>query len=281
LWEIRFDVLLVMKATFIPWVMFCRSLCGARPPGAVVGEGGILMISKEHTLLMLAAEQFPDLTDAEKKLLHAVSAGDVADYSSPNDAENDPQHADTWDASRTIRATVIRWLCVDREAICHIDPRGININAATIDGRLDLAFVIISVPFVLMRCAVKDGVTLIDADTRTLRFSGSVLGASGGTALEASGTHVRGNVFLNQGFRAEGEVRLLGASINGNLECTRGRFYNPGGMALVADRVHVGGDAFLSDRFRAKGAVRVLGASITGDLDCTNGRFYNLGFYAL
>ncbi len=62
-------------------------------------------------------EQFPDLTAAEKKLLHAVTAGEIADYSRPNDAENNPQHADTWDELSTIHAKVIRWLCVDREAI--------------------------------------------------------------------------------------------------------------------------------------------------------------------
>ena len=85
------------------------------------------MVPKEHVLLTRAVEQFPDLTDAEKKFLHDVIAGKVADYHMPNAAENDPRHANTWDASRTIRAQVIRWLCVDREAICQIDPHGIHI----------------------------------------------------------------------------------------------------------------------------------------------------------
>jgi hypothetical protein len=163
-------------------------------------------------LLTRAAEQFPDLTDAEKKLLHAITVGEVADYSSPNDAENDPQQAHTWDASRTIRAKVIRWLCVDPEATRHIHLHGIHIYAATIEGWLDLMFVTISVPFALRRCVLKAGVTLVYADTRTLSFSGSVLGTSGGTPLDALGAHVRGELFLGNGFRAEGEVSLLRVS---------------------------------------------------------------------
>jgi hypothetical protein len=216
------------------------------------------MASKEHVLLTLAAKQFPDLTDAEKKLLHAVTAGEVADYSSPNDAENAPQKARTWDESRTIHAKVIRWLCVDREAIRHIDPHGITINAATIEGWLDLAFVTIPVPFVLARCAVKAGVTLMYADTRTLSFLGSVLGASGGITLNIMGAQVRGDAFLNYGFRAEGEVRLLGASISGDLVCRGGTFHHPGGDALSADAAQVGGAVYLDGGFRAEGMVRLL-----------------------
>jgi hypothetical protein len=232
------------------------------------------MTSKEHVLLTRAVEQFANLTDAEKTLLHAVIAGDVADYSSPNDAENDPQHAETWGASRTIRAQVIRWLCAEPEASRQIDPHGIRIHAATIKGRLDLAYVTVPVPLALRRCVVWAGVTLVDADTRTLAFSGSVLGPFGGTSLDAAGVHVRGDVFLVDGFRAEGEVRLLEASIGGQLSCTGGTFHHSEGNALSADGARVGGGAFLDDGFRAEGEVRLLGASITGDLNCRGGTFH-------
>jgi hypothetical protein len=220
------------------------------------------MTSKEHVLLTRAVEQFANLTDAEKTLLHAVIAGDVADYSSPNDAENDPQHAETWGASRTIRAQVIRWLCAEPEASRQIDPHGIRIHAATIKGRLDLAYVTVPVPLALRRCVVWAGVTLVDADTRTLAFSGSVLGPFGGTSLDAAGVHVRGDVFLVDGFRAEGEVRLLGASITGDLNCRGGTFHRPEGDALQAEGAQVGGGAFLDDGFRAEGTVRLVSARV-------------------
>jgi hypothetical protein len=241
---------------------FCWALFSVRGAGAVIGEGGILMTSEEHVVLTRAAEQFPDLTDAEKILLHAVFAGEVANYSSPNDDENNPQHAGTWGASRTIRAKVIRWLCGDPEATRQIDPHGIYIDAATIEGQLDLAFMTIPVPFALRRCAVKAGVNLAYADTRMLRFSGSVLGGSGGIALNAAGAQIRGDTFLDSGFRAEGEVRLLGASIGGQLTCRRGTFRRPRGPALGVDGAQVGGAAFLDDGFRAEGEVRLVNGRV-------------------
>lgn len=162
------------------------------------------MASQEPVLLTRAAERFADLTDAERKLLHAVIAGKAADYRSQNNAENDPRQAATWDKSRALRAKVIRWLCIDREANRHIDPKGITIRGARIEGQLDLESTTISVPLRLTRCAVKDGLTLVSADTCLLGFAGSVLGPSGGTALNAQKVHVRGDVLLTNGFCAEG-----------------------------------------------------------------------------
>jgi hypothetical protein len=43
-------------------------------------KGGRFM-SCEQCILTLATEQFPNLTDAEKELVRAVSAGAIADYS--------------------------------------------------------------------------------------------------------------------------------------------------------------------------------------------------------
>jgi hypothetical protein len=239
------------------------------------------MASTEHELLALAAEQFSDLTDAEKRLFRAVTAGEIANCRSPNDDENVPQYADTSDESRTIHAKVIRWLCVDREAIHCIDPQGINIEGATIEGLLDLANVTIPVPLALTRCAVKDGLILEYADIRTLSFSGSVLGTSHGITLIAMGVRVSGNVFLDQGFQAEGDVRLRGAAIGGDLVCSEGRFDNPSGVALDANGIRVAGGAHLDQGFQAEGDVRLRGAAIGGDLVCSGGRFVNPSGVAL
>jgi hypothetical protein len=239
------------------------------------------MASKGYVLLTLAVERFPNLTDAERTLLQAVTAGELADYRSPNAAKNDPQHAETWGVSRTIRAKVIRWLCADSEASRRIDPHGIHIHAATIAGQLDLAYVTLLVPLTLRRCALDAGVTLVGATTRTLRFSGSILGPSDGSALDAAGAQVHGGIFLSEGFRAEGTVRLVGASIGGTLDCTRGTFHCPGGDALDANRARVDDYVFLANGFRAEGTVRLVGASIGGDLNCARGTIHRPGGDAL
>ncbi len=103
-----------------------------------------------------------------------------------------------------------------------------------------------------------------------------------GKALNADGVNVKGSVFLREGFSSEGEVRLLGAQIGGDLDCPGGTFKNPpqkdvreSGKALNADRANVKDDVFLNEGFTAEGEVRLVGAQIGGSLDCSGGTFEN------
>jgi hypothetical protein len=104
-----------------------------------------------------------------------------------------------------------------------------------------------------------------------------------GKALNADGINVRGNVFLRRGFTSEGEVRLLGAQIGGDLDCHGGHFKNPpkgnlpeSGKALYADGVNVRGGVILREGFTAEGEVRFLSAQIGAVLDCSGGKFKNV-----
>ena len=92
-----------------------------------------------------------------------------------------------------------------------------------------------------------------------------------GRALFADGINVKGDVFLRNGFKAEGEVRLPGANIGGTLDCKEGEFINPGGCALFADGINVKSTVLLRGGFKAKGEVRLPSATIGGNLDCSNG----------
>jgi hypothetical protein len=86
--------------------------------------------------------------------------------------------------------------------------------------------------------------------------------------LVADTIKVGGDVLLNDGFTADGAVRLHGADITGQLSCSAAKISgtDTDNNALVADQVKVGGDVFLDDGFTAAGAVRLLGASIDGGL---------------
>jgi hypothetical protein len=86
---------------------------------------------------------------------------------------------------------------------------------------------------------------------------------------------VEGSVFLDEGFHATGEVRLLRARIQGELHCRGARLENPNGDALSADGMTVEGDVFLDDGFHATGTVRLLGARIRGQLSCRGARLEN------
>jgi hypothetical protein len=83
-----------------------------------------------------------------------------------------------------------------------------------------------------------------------------------------------GAILLRNGFRAEGGVRLSGATIAGNLECDNGEFINPPGQALNLEGARTGA-VLLRNGFRAEGEVYLRNATIGGDLDCNNGHFIN------
>jgi sRNA-binding regulator protein Hfq len=229
--------------------------------------------SRADELVSRAQTQFRVLSVAEEKLLRAALQGEMAwcgPSSRDDDPANDPSTAETWGPERSIRAELVRWLCVDREAKDRVDPRGIQAHAAKIDGELNLSFVAVPFPLVLTRCRLMDAATLWSLEIPTLSLAGSWV-----RAIKADGASVKGTFFLSDGFRAEGEVRLLGAQIGSNLQCGGGTFKNPTGTALNADNINVQGYVFLRNGFSAEGKVNLLGARIGSSLECGRGTFKN------
>jgi hypothetical protein len=226
-----------------------------------------------------ARARFADLTQAELKMLDAATTGEPA-YCGPSpddeDPGNNPDSSDTWGPERDIRAELIRWLCVNRDAAAWIDPRGLQIYAARISGRLDLSFAVVRFPLLLLSCRIADAMNLRFAQIEFLDLSGSLV-----PGLAADGMRVRGALNLRDGLRADGEVRLLGAEIGGDLDCGGARFVKLDGYALTADGAKVGGSVLLHDGFRAQGEVSMLGADIGESLDCGNGELVKPGGYAL
>jgi len=99
-------------------------------------------------------------------------------------------------------------------------------------------------------------------------------------ALSADGMEVNGNLILGSGFRAEGEVVLIGAQIRGDMDCTGGNFNSPSvenargsGRALSAHGTTVKGNVFVRGGFCSNGEVSFSGASIGGNLEGTNAEF--------
>jgi hypothetical protein len=112
-----------------------------------------------------------------------------------------------------------------------------------------------------------------------LDCSGATITNASGPALTAGAMHVAGSVLLNKGFTADGAgergaVRLTGARIGIQLECSGATITNSSGPALHGERLHVGGDVFLRGGFTAEGegkqgTVLLTGAHIGGRLDCS------------
>jgi hypothetical protein len=93
-------------------------------------------------------------------------------------------------------------------------------------------------------------------------------------ALVADAVKVGGDVLLDNEFTAAGAIRLHGADITGQLNCSGAKItgVNTDKNALVADAVKVGGDVRLVNEFTAAGAIRLHGADITGQLNCSGAK---------
>ena len=102
---------------------------------------------------------------------------------------------------------------------------------------------------------------------------GDALSADEGAAIFADGVVVKGNVVLSNQFKAKGTVRLLGAQIDGQLNCSGGQFEPKEGYALVANQAIVKGDVALNKSFKATNTVLFLGIQIGSSLDCSGGQF--------
>jgi cytoskeletal protein CcmA (bactofilin family) len=98
--------------------------------------------------------------------------------------------------------------------------------------------------------------------------------------IDADGIKLEGDIFLSSGFHAEGGVRLIGATIAGDLDATDGTVENPKKDALNADRAVVTGSVFLSN-FVTEGEVSLVGATIGGDLDAEGATLNNSNGNAL
>lgn len=129
----------------------------------------------------------------------------------------------------------------------------------------------------------SDGeVSLQWAQVHRLRATGGKFANIAGLALHADALHAEDGVYLDRGFEATAEVRLVGAHIRGELCCTKGTFANPGGLALNAERIKAD-DVYLDRGFTARGQVRFTDAKVSRQLNATGADIHNehAGQYAL
>ncbi len=216
-----------------------------------------------NELVALAHDRFSTLSRAEENALLAAAKGTLA-VCGPNEQfnhpANDPAGAGKWPADREIRASLIRWMCVDRLARDRIDPKGIAILGAKVVGKLDLTHTSPPFEIVLRRCQLEDA-ELASADLPELSLEGSWV-----RRLMADNIRVHGSLWLNNGFRAD-RVHMIGAQIGRDLECADSVFSNPSEIGLGADRITVKGSVILK-RSRIDGELRLHSAQIGSELSC-------------
>src|SRR5262249_43848333 len=179
---------------------------------------------------------------------------------------------------------VIRWLCVDPEAIRLTDPQGLRLLGAKIAGGLNLSTVRVPFAITLRNCSIPQVIDLTAITIGRLDLSGSYTGP-----IHAALINVADNLLLSNGFHAAGQVNLSGAKIRW-LSSTGGHFrYSPEPgdpfpdfkTALNLVEAQIKGLVLMDRGFESQGAVLLFHAAIGGDLICNSGRFINPGSVAI
>ncbi len=226
------------------------------------------------TDVLAAGLPVADLTESERRLWAAFARGELADLRAGDTEADDPRKAETWDASRRVRAEVVAalWLGAVNAAAGRV-PR-VRLAGALVEGSVDVRGGIINCPVEMTGCCFAGAVLLAEARTRTIDLSGSVLGT-----MDAAAAEFTGQLVLQQCQAAK--VSLDRAHISGNLVFTGAKLVNPGGAALAADQITVDGNVYCGEGFQAEGEVQLAGAHIGGQLDLTGAKLVSPGGAAL
>ena len=211
------------------------------------------------------------LHPAEVKLLEACRRGENCVV-----GEVRPQKATK---ENLVRAGFLRYLILGGCEDGPVHARGVKLGGAWIecdigaygDNDLDLEAVSIPHDFGIKFCTVDGFVNLQEAEGKTLLFSGTSV-----TGIFGDGLNTKGNLNLSDGFHASSLVRLVGATIGGQLNCVDGQFV--GGLSCKESAINSGVYLRSSNpqegkEFIAEGTVNFANATIGGNIECNKARF--------
>jgi hypothetical protein len=189
------------------------------------------------------------VSDIEQRLIEAARRGDVLECTEPDNV---------------VRAELVRELLLGRHG--ELDPRGVMLTGARIEGLLDLDGVEAVVGLFLSDCTFDEPIEARNASLPDLMFHG---GRCAG--IHADGLQVSGDLFLRDGARIVaddelGAIRLVGARITGTLELRRVEITNAAGLALDLNGIQVDGNVFLRE------GVQITGNGSDGAVDLVCGR---------
>lgn len=199
---------------------------------------------------------FPKLNAAEKKLIACCARGDTC-------VLGDGERPEEFSEERKVRAGLIRFFILGGDDETPVHERGVDLKGAWIVDELDLHCVTACSDIALIRCNFREAVVAYGARLASLLLTGSYV-----PALEADGLVASGNLFLRNGFVADGGVRLLGAQIGGNLELSDGHFSAVENGRDIQDRAFFGqaltvrGGLLLTGKSAFKGAVDLTSAHV-------------------
>ena len=210
------------------------------------------------------------LSDAERRLVDAVITGTLVDLRVSATELDDPGQAAAWGPDRNIRAELLAELLTGIRTPQGGPVRAVKLRGARITGPLDMEARQLACPLLLQDCHIEQAVNLSEATASVIRLPGCHL-----PALTARQLRTTGDVQLDDGFTARGEVNLAGAHIGGQLSLNGASLEIENGTALAAEQLTVDQGMFCRAGFTARGEVRLIGAHIGGQLDLTGASLGN------
>jgi hypothetical protein len=209
-------------------------------------------------LLELAQKRFSEeIYDAEVRIL-----SDSARSQFPEVSEEEG-------ALPLVRSEFLRWMVADEEVRQFVDPRGIRVWRAKVSGALSLSDCTIPFPLDFRGCEFDGCFSLVASETRQISLQGCSLAK--GISADRLVAH---GALIMRWVRSFGEIRLHGATIEGNLEVSASRL-ETSGSAITLDQATVLGDVIFKFRredsgsvtpFRSSGSIHLNGSSIRGDV---------------
>jgi hypothetical protein len=211
-----------------------------------------------------------ELTGPERQVVRAAGTGALVDLRTGTSKLDDPAEGGSWDAARTVRAEVLVELLTGTRDPAAGRVRAVKLCGARITGRLDLEAAALGCPLLLQDCHLEQLIDLSEARAPVIRLPGCHV-----PGLAAAQLETRGNLELDKGFTATGEVSLLGAHIGGQLNFEGASLTNPDGPALTAHQLAADQGVFCQEGFTATGEVRLVGAHIGGQLSFSGASLTN------
>ncbi len=195
-------------------------------------------------------------TQAERLLADCVLSGEIADVSDFKD-----------DAEKVVRAAFLRDLCLNAENR-DIDPHGIWLKGAKVTGALEMGGATLDRALSFVGCIFTDRPVFSDAKGKLLGFFKCTL-----PGIAADRLSLEGSLSL-QGATVTGEMRLPGAKIGAQVDCSGASLSNENGRAFFADGLEVMGDLFFPG-VTVTGEIRLLGAKVGEQIACFGAIFGN------
>ena len=173
---------------------------------------------------------------------------------------------------RVVQAALLRKCCLKLRD--QIDPRGLRLNNAIVDGLLDLSGMTVPFPLRFHGCEFVSAPLVEGAQLSELwltncpRLPGLLgNGLQLRRDLDLSGSQIAGAHRTTASRSRLASVWLCESEIGGRLLCVDTIIDGQGDRAIQADRIHVHGAVRLLHNFAALGEIRLIGARIGGSVD--------------